>query len=158
MPSRSSGVTESWSRFRTVIVRDGVYDRGREGDGDVRRTDGSIACPRDPGRVRESRGAAQRGVGGCWCAWFHMGVGEKKLTADGNRDSRSGWSRRVGREPLWSSRRTRRTPPAGRSPLPSVYNATRSLFEEAGFSYSVRRKEPLRYDRHGRAGRALKGI
>jgi hypothetical protein len=28
------------------------------------------------------------------------------------------------------------TPPAGGSPLPSLYNATRSLFEEAGFSYS----------------------
>ena len=27
MPGRSSGVTASWSRFRTVIVRDGVYGR-----------------------------------------------------------------------------------------------------------------------------------
>jgi ribosomal protein S18 acetylase RimI-like enzyme len=24
--------------------------------------------------------------GGCWCTWFHRGVGEKKLTADGNRE------------------------------------------------------------------------
>ena len=30
-----------------------------------------------------------------------------------------------------------------------LYNATRSLFEEAGFSYSRPKHEPLCWDRHG---------
>jgi hypothetical protein len=131
---------------------------GREGDGDVRRTNGSIACPREPGRVRESRGAAQRGVGGCWCAWFHRGRGREE--AHGRRQSRL-------EERLVAEGRARAAlvveaypqDTAGRQITASfLYNATPSLFEEAGFSYPRPKERTLRYDRHGRAGRALKGI
>jgi hypothetical protein len=158
MPSRSSGVTESWSRFRTVIVRDGVYGRAVK----ETETSGELTVRSLAPESRDAFASLAERDNGVWAGAGARGsigaVGEKKLTADGNRDSRSGWSRRVGaRAALVVEAYPQDT--AGRQITASfLYNATPSLFEEAGFSYPRPKERTLRYDRHGRADRALKGI
>jgi len=100
MPSRSSGVTESWSRFRTVIVREGVYGRAVK----EMETSGELTVRSLAPETRDAFASLAERHNGVWAG---------------------------GAQPL-------RGGPG--SPIP------------------VRRNEPLRYDRHVRAGRALKGF
>jgi len=59
--------------------------------------------------------ARHNGVwGGCWCTWFHPESAEKHVSAEGNRAYKQQGKRTSGS---------------------FLYNGTRSLFEQAGFSY-----------------------